>query len=80
MQAMTQLDPEARPTAVEALQMFEEISNRQPIHVIKWKLKRVKTHRLVHLFQNCVSVGAVSAAYIRWLTSKPFFPFRIFLY
>lgn len=77
---MTQLNPEARPTAVEAFQMFEEIAKRQPIHVVKWKLKRVKTHRLVHLYQNCVSVGVVSAAYIRWLTSKPFFPFRIFLY
>lgn len=77
MQAMTKLDPEARPTAVEALQMFEEIAKRQPIHVVKWKLKRVKTHRLVHMYQNCVSVGAVSAAYLRWLASAIYLYFRI---
>lgn len=44
--SMTHLEPASRPLASEALKQFEDIFGKLPIHVVKWKLKKVKSHRI----------------------------------
>lgn len=69
---MTRKDPKARPTAVEALQKFEQVAKQQPIHVVQWKLRHVEPNWIIHAYQNVSSVGIVSAAYARRLTGAYF--------
>lgn len=65
---MTQKEPASRPLASEALKQLEDISGKLPIHVVKWKVKKVKSHRLVHLYRNLTSLGPVCIAYAKWLS------------
>lgn len=62
---MTREDPKARPTAVEALQQFEGMVKRQPVHVVLWKLKSVESNLIMHAYQNIISLGVVSAVYAK---------------
>lgn len=64
---MTREDPKARPTAVEALQQFEGMVKRQPVHVVLWKLKSVESNLIMHAYQNIISLGVVSAVYAKKL-------------
>lgn len=65
--SMTQKEPASRPLASEALKQFEGITGKLPIHVVKWKLKNVKSHRIVHLYRNFTSLGPVCIAYVKCL-------------
>lgn len=68
--SMTQKEPTARPSAAEALRQFEDISGKLSIHVVKWKVKKVKSHRVIQLYRNLTSLGPVCIAYVNWLSSK----------
>ena len=67
---MTRTDPKTRPTAKQAFERFNDIVSRQPLHVIYWKAKRAKSHRITHMYQNVISLGTAGVAYAQWLASK----------
>ena len=66
---MTREDPKSRPTASEALEYFDVMVKKLPLHVIHWKAKQQESQSIVHLYQNIISVGLVGAAYTRRIVS-----------
>lgn len=67
VEVMTSEDPTTRPTARDALALFDNIEKKQSIYVTKWKLKKKKSNMIMRLYRNMISLHPVATAYAKWL-------------
>ncbi|KAI5120181.1 hypothetical protein M0805_002649 [Coniferiporia weirii] len=71
--AMTQQDPDDRPSSDKALELFEELLSRQHPYALHWCLKDAEAGRLERLLLDVMSVGRVSTRFVKSLASE--YPF-----
>ncbi|KAI5116533.1 hypothetical protein M0805_005519 [Coniferiporia weirii] len=69
IEAMTQEDPDDRPSSKKALELFEELFKRQRPHTLQWYLKDAKTGRLQRLVLDVMSIRRVGTKLARDLIS-----------
>ena len=77
VEAMTRKDPVSRPLGRDALTIFDQVEKKQPIHVIKWKLKKKTSNPIMHLYRDMISLRPVASAYAEWITGM-WYPLRTF--
>ncbi|KAI5120179.1 hypothetical protein M0805_002647 [Coniferiporia weirii] len=67
--AMTQEDPDDRPSSDKALELFEELISHQRPYTLQWYLKDTEAGRLERLILDVMSVGRVSTRLVKSLVS-----------
>ena len=70
--SMTQREPGKRPTAVEALKMFNDIIEQQPWYKLRWRLIEKKSGPATRFFQDVGTISRESAYWARTCLGKLF--------